>query len=208
MITTLYISTNAAPLSDHIKNPLQRDQCLAALKSLITSNSHAAFGLDFPFGLPETLINEDNWEEFILKFPEQYSSPDQFRQTCHNATDNKELKRVTEYQNNGWPPFPGFLISDEKRPQRSPVAVAISGSCNFFSSNRTSNMFAFCVKPGASFTVIDHFQEIKDVSGQEFKYKVDLAFIIGIAHEESWESIQKRLLELFKHSLNVWRDIV
>jgi hypothetical protein len=86
------------PLSDHTKNPLQRDQCLAALKSLITSNSHAAFGLDFPFGLPETLINEDNWEEFILKFPEQYSSPDQFRQTCRNATDNKELKRLTDNQ--------------------------------------------------------------------------------------------------------------
>jgi len=75
------------PLLDHTKNPLQRDQCLAALKSLITSNSHAAFGLDFPFGLPETLINEDNWEEFILKFPEQYSSPDQFRQTYFGIHD-------------------------------------------------------------------------------------------------------------------------
>lgn len=121
--------------------------------------------------------------------------------------DNKELKRVTEYQNNGWPPFPGFLISDEKRPSGSPVAVAISGSCNFFSSNRTSNMFSFCVKPGSSFTVVDHFQEIKDVSGQEFKYKVDLAFVIGIIPEESWENVKKKLLELFEHSINVWRNM-
>ena len=122
--------------------------------------------------------------------------------------NNNALQRVTEYQNKGWPPFPGFLISDKNRPSGSQVAVAISGSCNFFSSNRTSNVFAFCVKPGASFTVVDHFQEIKDVSGQEVKYKVDLAFIIGIAHEESRESIEKRLLELLEHSLNVWRDIV
>ena len=122
--------------------------------------------------------------------------------------DQDELKRVTKYQNNGWPPFPGFFISEKNRPSGSTVAVSIGGTCNIFSSNRTSNMFAFCVKPGASFTVIDHFQEIKDVSGQEFKYKVDLAFIIGIAQEESWESIEKRLLELFEHSLNVWRNIV
>ena len=150
--------------------------------------------------------------EIIL--PSVLRSPGRWIASYDNSTlgvfylDNKELKRVTEYQNNGWPPFPGFLISDENRPSGSPVAVAISGSCNFFSSNRTSNMFAFCVKPGASFTVVDHFQEIKDVSGQEFKYKVDLAFIIAIAHEESWENIEKRLLELINHSLDVWRNIV
>jgi hypothetical protein len=85
-------------LSDHIKNPHQRDQCLAALNHIITNNHQAAFGLDFPFGLPETLIDKDNWEEFILKFPEQYSSADQFRQICRKATDNKELKRLTDNQ--------------------------------------------------------------------------------------------------------------
>lgn len=149
-----------------------------------------------------------------ITLPSVLKSPGRWIASYDNSTlgvfylDNNELKRITEYQNNGWPPFPGFLISDKNRSSGSPVAVAISGSCNFFSSNRTSSMFAFCIKPGASFTVVDHFQEIKDVSGQEFKYKVDLAFIIGIAHEESWESIQKRFLELLEHSLNVWRNIV
>jgi len=84
------------PLSDHTKRPLDRDQCFDALKHLIASNSHAAFGLDFPFGLPETLINEDNWDKFILKFPEQFTSADQFRQICRDATDKKELKRLTD----------------------------------------------------------------------------------------------------------------
>ena len=69
-------------------------------------------------------------------------------------------------------------------------------------------MFAFCVKPGASFTVVDHFQEIRDVSGKEFKYKVDLAFVIGISNGETWESVKKKLEELLKHSINVWRDSV
>jgi hypothetical protein len=118
------------------------------------------------------------------------------------------LQRVTEYQNRGWPPFPGFLISDDQRPEGSPVAITISGSCNFFSSNRTSNMFAFCVKPGASFTVVDHFQEIRDSSGMEFKYQVDLSFVLGIHHEEDWESVKTRLVELLDHSLNVWRKVI
>ncbi len=149
-----------------------------------------------------------------IALPPVLKSPGRWIASYDNSTlgifylDNEALKRVTKYQNKGWPPFPGFLISDDKRPSGSPVAVAISGSCNFFSSNRTSNIIAFCVKPGASFTVVDHFQEIRDVSGQEFKYKVDLAFVIGISNEESWESVEKRLKELLEHSLNVWRNSV
>jgi hypothetical protein len=122
--------------------------------------------------------------------------------------DNEELKRTTQYQNEGWPIFPGFLVSEDKLPSGSHVAVSISGSCNFFSSNRTSNMFAFCVKPSASFTVVDHFQEVRDVSGKEFKYKVDLAFVIGISNGETWESVKKRLEELLEHSINVWRNSI
>ncbi|MFH1146746.1 MAG: hypothetical protein V1736_03465 [Pseudomonadota bacterium] len=122
--------------------------------------------------------------------------------------DRGSLKRVTDFQNKGWPPFPGFLISDATRPPGSPVAVEISGSCNVFSSIRTTNMFTFSVKPGASFVVVDHFQEIKDSSGQEFKYKVDLAFILGIIENESWEDLQIRLADLLQHSLKVWRQTV
>lgn len=121
--------------------------------------------------------------------------------------NNPSLKRVVEYQNKGWHPFPGFLISEDQKPANSPVAIAISGSCNFFSSNRTSNMFAFCVRSGASFTVVDHFQEIRDSSGQEFRYQVDLAFVLGILPGEDWPSVESRLTELLNHSLNIWRKI-
>jgi len=122
--------------------------------------------------------------------------------------DSESLKRVTAFQNKGWPPFPGFLISHATRPPGSPVAIEISGSCNVFSSIRAENMFSFSVKPGASFVVVDHFQEIKDSSGQEFKYKVDLAFVLGIIEDESWEKIQVRLGDLLRHSLDAWRQTV
>lgn len=117
------------------------------------------------------------------------------------------IKRVAEYQNKGWHPFPGFLVGEDQKPARSPVAIKAGGSCNLFSSNRTSNMFAFCVTPGASFTVVDHFQEIRDSSGQEFRYQVDLAFVLGIEREEDWSTAKYRLSELLQHTLAVWRRI-
>ena len=119
-----------------------------------------------------------------------------------------ELQRATEYQNRGWQTFPGFIISEDQKPAKAPVAVAIGGSCNFFASNHTTNMFAFSVKPGASFTVVDHFHEIKDSSsGEEFKYHVDLAFILGIDQGEQRDRVKLRLHELLKHTMGVWKTL-
>jgi hypothetical protein len=118
-----------------------------------------------------------------------------------------ELERATNNQNKGYPAFPGFIVSVDNRPAGAPVAVDISGSCNFFSSNHTTNMYAFSVEPGASFTVIDHFQEIRDSSGEEFRYRVDLAFVIGIHQGEGWQKAEKRLSELLNHTMEVWRKL-
>jgi len=109
-------------------------------------------------------------------------------------------KRIKEYMRKDWHPFPGFFISADKKPGDAPVAIAISGSCNFFSSNHVVHMYAFSVKPGASFTVVDHFMEI----GPNVTYKVDLAFVLGIDQNEDWLSIESRLLELLKYSMRVW----
>ena len=59
---------------------------------------------------------------------------------------------------------------------------------------------------GSSFTVIDHFHELRDSSGQEFKYRIDLAFFLGILPNEQWENFETRLLELLQHTLNIWRS--
>jgi hypothetical protein len=39
-------------------------------------NQDAAFGLDFPFGLPYVLVEQESWKEFIITFPSLYDSPD------------------------------------------------------------------------------------------------------------------------------------
>ena len=77
----------------------QRQKCLLALKDFIASHPQAAFGVDFPFGLPKKVVSHIAWKEFILSFPSQYDSPDDFRKTCFSKAGNRELKRVTDIQN-------------------------------------------------------------------------------------------------------------
>ena len=118
-----------------------------------------------------------------------------------------ELQRINNNINHGFPAFPGFFVSDANKPENVPIAIKAGGSCNYFASNHTSNMIAFDVCAGASFTVVDHFHELKDLSGQEFKYRVDLAFFLGTLPDERWDKVEPRLLELLHHSLDVWRSM-
>ena len=73
-----------------------RSQCLAALLDFIATQKACAFGLDFPFGLPRRLIGQDNWEAFVLSFPEDYPSPERFKEVCRELAGGRELKRVTD----------------------------------------------------------------------------------------------------------------
>jgi hypothetical protein len=75
---------------------IKRDRALDALCSFIELRNNALIGLDFSFSLPQQLIKEKAWEEFILSFPDKYCSPEHFRRFCFEATEGKELKRKTE----------------------------------------------------------------------------------------------------------------
>lgn len=121
--------------------------------------------------------------------------------------DEAEQQRVKQYQSKGWPPFPGFMVSEDQKPANARVAMGGIGSCNFFSSNHTINLFAFEVSPGSSFTVVDHFHEIRGSSGEEFKYHVPLAFVLGIHQGEQWPDVERRLSELLSYSVSVWRKL-
>jgi hypothetical protein len=121
--------------------------------------------------------------------------------------NESEQQRVKQYQERGWHPFPGFMVGEGKKPAGAPVAMKMGESCNFLSSNHTSNLFAFEISPGSSFTVADHFHEIRDSSGQEFKYHVALAFVLGISQGEQWPDVERRLSELLNYSMGVWRKL-
>ena len=72
--------------------------CLPALMNLVESEANAAFGFDFPFGVPSRLIKERSWEEFVLEFPKKHKSPEAFRQTCREGSKGQELKRQTDIE--------------------------------------------------------------------------------------------------------------
>lgn len=68
------------------------------MTEFIASSPGAVFGLDFPFGLPESLLLETDWETFIQRFHEQCKDPDQFTEHCHTRTGGKEPKRETDIE--------------------------------------------------------------------------------------------------------------
>lgn len=74
-----------------------RDQCLAVLRDFIGRANACAFGLDFPFGLPQALVkHKKSWEDFVLSFPGDYFAPEEFRRLCREASGGRELKRITD----------------------------------------------------------------------------------------------------------------
>jgi hypothetical protein len=74
------------------------DSCLQALCDFISEEKDGVFGFDFPFGLPRELVEKRNWEDFVLYFPENYSSPGEFRSKCRISTMGRELKRITDVE--------------------------------------------------------------------------------------------------------------
>jgi hypothetical protein len=118
-----------------------------------------------------------------------------------------EQRRVQEYHQKGWPPFPGFLIDDEQKEQRVIAAIKVEGVCNSFISNRTKDLIAFQVGPKSSFIIENHYHEIKDSSGLEFRYKIDFALILGLQKLEKWSSLKPRLSNLLNHSLALQRGL-
>jgi len=74
----------------------KRGDCLHALVRLIERETDSLFAFDFPFGLPLELVEEESWKDFVLSFPKEYSSPDNFRDTCRNRSKAGESKRLTD----------------------------------------------------------------------------------------------------------------
>lgn len=80
------------------------EDCLPALVNLINSNRNAVFGFDFPFGLPQCLVQGKTWEEFVRRFTTRFHDPEHFKARCFADARNRERRRRTD---------------DEAHPERS-----------------------------------------------------------------------------------------
>lgn len=70
------------PATELPESGRQRERCLAALETFIGDRKGAAFGLDFPFGLPAEITEYDDWNRFVMEFRDSYESPLDFYETC------------------------------------------------------------------------------------------------------------------------------
>lgn len=71
------------------------EESLKMLKNFIEGENDSVFGLDFPFGLPDCLLHESDWESFVRRFHEQYKDPTQFYDDSHSMVEKKP-KRLTD----------------------------------------------------------------------------------------------------------------
>jgi hypothetical protein len=72
------------------------EHAMTALVAHIAGLGDALVGLDFPFGLPRTLISEPSWTGFVGAFAREHDTSDAFRADCRARSAGRELKRRTD----------------------------------------------------------------------------------------------------------------
>ena len=72
------------------------DEAMRGLRDCLSGLTESIIGLDFPFSIPATLIEQFTWSEFIHDFSRSYATPEEFRDDCRVKAKGKELKRATD----------------------------------------------------------------------------------------------------------------
>ena len=78
------------------------ERALAALRMFVTQQAPCVVGFDFPFGLPQILVEEVQWKDFAFGFGNRFLDADAFQVACTRTslerTGHKELRRVTDIE--------------------------------------------------------------------------------------------------------------
>jgi hypothetical protein len=114
----------------------------------------------------------------------------------------EDKRRAKQFERQRGEPYPGLLTTDPK----ARVAMNISGSLEFFASNRIEGR-AFRVHPTASFTLWQHAQVFRERLGKHIVYRVPLAFILGVRADEPELEVEERLQQLIDRTIKVWQDL-
>jgi Protein of unknown function (DUF429) len=76
----------------------RRDDAIQAVAQRIRETGPAVVGLDFPFGLPESLADEATWFDFATSFGRRYVSAEEFKRICLERAGGRELRRLTDLE--------------------------------------------------------------------------------------------------------------
>ena len=88
--------TDCHPAKELPGSGRELQKSLVGLTDFISGQREAIFGMDFPFGLPESIVGAKNWKDFVLSFRKRFSDPKRFKEECFAAGHNKELPRTTD----------------------------------------------------------------------------------------------------------------
>ncbi len=77
---------------------------LEELREFVTDRNQSVFGFDFPFGLPETVTDVTDWNEFVETFSDDFDGPDHLRETCIGRADGQK-SRATEVKTTALCPY-------------------------------------------------------------------------------------------------------
>lgn len=75
-----------------------REKCMLALRDFLRRESNCLIGMDFPFGLHERMVPEDDWLAFIASFRKKFPTVEAFRTYCRSFSARPELKRTSDIE--------------------------------------------------------------------------------------------------------------
>jgi len=87
---------DCAPVSRWAGARAARAECHTAFLDLIAKSPDGLFGCDFPFGLPEFLMQGRNWLEFACEFEKRFPLPEDFREHCRKLANGTERRRACD----------------------------------------------------------------------------------------------------------------
>lgn len=88
--------SDCAPIGRWAGSGAGREDCHRALVELIASSPDAVFGCDFPFSLPDFLMQGRSWIQFAGAFALQFPVPEDFREHCRKLAGGTERRRVCD----------------------------------------------------------------------------------------------------------------
>lgn len=87
---------NCRPASDLVGSGPERGRCLPALVAFIASQGNAVIGCDFPFSLPEAMVDGGSWRTFALGLGARFSCAEDFLADCRRRGNGREIRRACD----------------------------------------------------------------------------------------------------------------
>src|SRR5262249_13233127 len=85
------------PAADLTGSGSERARCLPAIVAFIAAQQSAIIGCDFPFSLPERMMDGVGWRAFALGFESRFRSADDFLRDCRRRANGRELRRACDH---------------------------------------------------------------------------------------------------------------